>query len=57
MAQKLVLENEGILPSYTWLMKNGYAHVRHCISNNKEVFKGIKQENKVRKEGFKIIGE
>jgi hypothetical protein len=52
--QKLIKENNGILPKYNWLKKNGYNGLTIFMVRNSELFKGMKQEYR---NGVRIIGE
>lgn len=46
VANSLVKGNNGLLPSCSWLKKNGYSGLDFCIKNNPEKFSHIKKDNK-----------
>jgi hypothetical protein len=46
IAERLAEEHGGILPSYKWLVKNGYRALHSYIRKGPEKFKGIKQTYK-----------
>ena len=46
IAEDIAKKNHGLLPCYSWLIKNGYCRIYPSIKNYPEKFSHIKQEHK-----------